>query len=64
MQIEPMLSGVAEIARVFRVRKSTVREWLRSGAPHIPDFYPNGKLRRVLVDRQELMCWLRKRRPM
>lgn len=61
MQSEPLLSGIAEIAAVFRKRKTTVRQWLKDGAPHDVEFFPNGKVRRVLVDKQELKMWLRER---
>ena len=58
MQIEPILSGVAEIAKAFKVRKTTVRSWIKAGAPCIQVLSSDGR-RVVRIDAlyQELWAW-------
>lgn len=60
MQIEPILTGVAEIAAAFHVRKSTAREWINAGAPCVKIWSKNGR-RVVRIDAlyQEIWAWRR-----
>lgn len=58
MQLEPVLKGVGEIAKAFKVRKTTVRAWIKAGAPCVRVLSSDGR-RVVRFDAlyQEVWTW-------
>lgn len=58
MQLEPILKGVAEIAKAFGVGKETVREWVKAGMPCAKNMSRDGR-RVVRIDAlyQEVWEW-------
>lgn len=58
MQLEPILTGVGAIAKAFRVRKATVRAWIKAGAPCVRILSSDGR-RVVRIDAlyQEVWAW-------